>query len=102
MRVLIVDDSRTMRSLIKRYLADLALEVVEAGDGRQGFEALAAGGSFDLVVADMHMPEMNGRELVDLEEVQRALAAGANEYVMKPFEKDALLDKLRVLGLLGD
>jgi two-component system chemotaxis response regulator CheY len=111
-----------MRTILGRILGGLGLEVVEAADGRQALERLLKAGKIDLALVDWNMPEMNGLEFVravraehmydgvllmmvttetEMENVVRALAAGANEYVMKPFTKDVILEKLRLFGMAG-
>jgi two-component system chemotaxis response regulator CheY len=122
MRALIVDDSRTMRTILGRIVAGLGFEIAQAGDGKQALAALAAGPAPELILADWNMPEMNGYELVcavrqlpayagtkiimvttetEAPRVTAALQAGADEYVMKPFTSEIILDKLRMLGLAG-
>ena len=119
MQALVVDDSKAMRMILARSLRELGFEVAEAADGRQALETLQNAGAKDLVLIDWNMPEMNGFELVqavradarfaetrlvmvttesELDHVDKALAAGANEYVMKPFTKDIIRDKLALLG----
>jgi two-component system, chemotaxis family, chemotaxis protein CheY len=121
-RALIIDDSKAMRSILARMLRALEFEVVEAANGREAMERLQAIGKFDLALVDWNMPEMNGFEFVravrakqmydgvllmmvttetEMENVVRALAAGANEYVMKPFTPDVILEKLRIFGMAG-
>jgi two-component system chemotaxis response regulator CheY len=118
--VLIVDDSRAMRTILGRIVAGLGFEVSQAGDGKQALVQLAAGPPPELVLVDWNMPEMNGYELIcalranpgyasikiimvttetEVEHVSKALEAGANEYVMKPFTQEAMLEKLRLVGL---
>jgi two-component system chemotaxis response regulator CheY len=120
MRALIVDDSRAMRAIIAKILRELGAEIVEAGNGREGLERLAAGGAVDVVLVDWNMPVMDGLSFVrevrarkeydgvpllmvttesDAHHVTSALDAGANEYVMKPFDRVALLSKLEAVGL---
>jgi len=93
---------------------------VEAGDGQQAMDRLNQGEAVELMLVDWNMPVMNGYELVcairanamlgdirimmvttetSMENVQKALTAGANEYLMKPFTKDLLIEKLALLGL---
>ena len=121
MRALVIDDSRTMRRIVSRVLMGLGYEVVEAGDGQQALDALAAGPLPDLACVDWNMPVMDGltfvttvranREWRDItlmmvttesehSQIVRALAAGAHEYLIKPFTPDALKDKLDLLGLI--
>ena len=120
MRALVLDDSRAMRMVLVRLLREQGWEVVEAGDGQEGLDVLAAGPAVDLVLIDWNMPVMNGLEFVravranedysgltlvmvttesEHSQVVRALAAGAHEYVFKPFTPEALLGKLSMLGL---
>jgi two-component system, chemotaxis family, chemotaxis protein CheY len=120
-RALIVDDSRTMRLILGRIMGELGFEVVEAPNGRRALEQMGAGEPMDLALVDWNMPEMNGYELLravrasranaqmpvimvttetEMSQVLRALEAGANEYLMKPFTKVAVLEKLALLRLL--
>jgi len=120
-KALVVDDSRAIRMILGRTLKGLGFEVCEAGNG---IEALAVmeveKSSVTLVLADWNMPEMNGLELLkrlrqdpalsslviimvttetELDQMAAALAEGANEYVMKPFTKDILIEKLQLVGI---
>jgi len=119
MRAIVVDDSRATRTILRRALVQEGFEVFEAGDGRQALDELKKTGPLDLALVDWNMPIMTGYELVcevrslrDLDgmaimmvttetetsQVQRALEAGANEYVMKPFTPDVLREKLLLMG----
>jgi two-component system chemotaxis response regulator CheY len=126
-QAIVVDDSRAMRMLMGRLLKDIGFEVAEAGDGNQALdrlrERLAADdpdGPVQLALVDWNMPEMSGIELVEavradpafaelrivmvtteteLSQVTRALDAGADEYLMKPFTRDDVVGKLELLGL---
>jgi two-component system chemotaxis response regulator CheY len=114
MKVLIVDDSRAMRSVIGRLVKKLGHETVEAGHGREALERLAEG-PVDVALVDWNMPLMNGLELVqavraipalsnlpllmvtsetELERVVAAMQAGADEYLMKPFTDQELASKI--------
>ena len=120
MRALVIDDSRAMRTILRGILAGLEFDVVEAADGRQAVDILSEDHDFDLVLVDWNLPEMSGLEIVtevrrdprlaslpllmvttetESERVTQALQAGANEYIMKPFDRDMLLDKLVMLGI---
>ncbi len=120
MRAIVVDDSRATRSILKRALAREGFEVVEAGNGREAIDALEATGAVDLALVDWNMPVMTGYEFLnevrarrafdpmaimmvttesEASQVKRALDAGANEYVMKPFTDEVLHEKLMLLGL---
>ncbi len=120
MRVLIVDDSRAMRAVIRGILVSAGYTAVEAQHGRDALVQLEAHGPFDVALLDWNMPEMTGFELlqtlradpryqhmpivmvtteIELSQMTRALEAGANEYVMKPFTPEVLLEKLEMLGV---
>jgi two-component system chemotaxis response regulator CheY len=122
MRAMVVDDSRAMRSMLRRILIENGFEVVaEAENGREALEALERVGALDLALLDWNMPVMNGYELLcelrkdakwsgmrvmlvttetEASQILRALDAGADEYLIKPFAKEALREKLNVMGLL--
>jgi len=120
MRALIVDDSRFMRGLLRGLLEEKGIECEEAADGRAGIDLLHSSLPFDLALVDWNMPVLNGLEmLVELrgegyrelkvmmvtteaesEYIERALDAGADEYLMKPFDEEALTGKLAMMGLV--
>lgn len=120
MRALVIDDSRAMRTILRGILTSLEFDVVEAADGRQAVDILSEDHDFDLALVDWNLPEMSGLEIVtevrkdpelaslpllmvttetEFERVTQALQAGADEYIMKPFDRDMLLDKLVMLGM---
>lgn len=120
MKALVIDDSRAMRRIIKSMLVDAGFEVTEAQDGSDALSKLEGEGKVDLALVDWNMPVMNGLEFVKAvraesrhdgmrimmvttetgaEEMTLALEAGADEYVMKPFTKEAITEKIRMLGL---
>lgn len=122
MKALVVDDSRTTRMIIRKLLTGIGYEVAEASQGQEALTHLDTEGTVDVVLIDWNMPVMNGLDLVvairsdrtmddvrlvmvtsetEIDYVSRALAAGANEYVMKPFTADSLKEKLALLGLAG-
>ena len=126
MLTMVIDDSRAMRLILKRIVAQLGFEVVEASNGKEAMEYLTStldggGEAPGLALVDWNMPEMNGLEFVtavraeprlrsmtlmmvttesEQSQIVRALAAGAHEYVIKPFTPDAIIDKLSLLGLV--
>jgi two-component system chemotaxis response regulator CheY len=121
-RALVVDDSRAMRMILSKALAEFGFEVVQAANGREAIEIMAReGASIGLVLLDWNMPEISGIEVLEklrsqsayngvrmmmvtteteIEQMARALEAGADEYVMKPFTREAVEDKLRLIGML--
>jgi two-component system chemotaxis response regulator CheY len=120
-RALVVDDSRAMRTILSSMLAELGFVVVEAKDGREALDRLKAHPDVKLALVDWNMPEMDGLEFVKVvralpawdavrivivsTETERAqmykvLTAGADEYVMKPFTKDVVEGKLKLIGVL--
>jgi len=124
-KAMVVDDSRTIRRILAAILSDLGFEVCQADNGKVALETLAreraTGSPISLALVDWNMPEMNGLDFVkglradaentgviavmvttetELDQMVTALEAGANEYVMKPFNKDVIQDKLRLLGVV--
>lgn len=120
-KALVVDDSRAVRMILSKILRDLGYETHEAANGVEALELMESeGASMTLVLADWNMPEMNGLDLLKrlrenpafvsvpvvmvttetgLDQMVTALEAGANEYVMKPFTKDILVEKLQMAGV---
>jgi two-component system chemotaxis response regulator CheY len=116
LKLLVVDDSSTMRRIIKNTLARLGhKDVIEGADGVEGWDALNKNPDADMLITDWNMPNMNGLELVkkvraderfvDLPiimvtteggkaEVVTALKAGVNNYIVKPFTPQVLKEKL--------
>jgi two-component system chemotaxis response regulator CheY len=116
-KILLVDDSRTMRNIQKKSLDALGpMEVCEAGDGLEALSVIAANapGSFNLIMIDWNMPNMDGITLVrkiretdkrtplvmattEAEKcrVLEALKAGVNNYVVKPFTPDVLIERVK-------
>jgi two-component system, chemotaxis family, chemotaxis protein CheY len=123
-KALIVDDSRTIRTILKRILLELGYEVCEAADGTEALAAIdAEGTSVSLILTDWNMAEMDGLDLLEqlrqnpelsllkiitvtteteLGRMVSALDAGANEYVMKPFTKDIVREKLELSGIRSE
>jgi two-component system chemotaxis response regulator CheY len=123
MRALILDDSRAMRMILRRIMHSAGFEVVEAADGRQGLDVLAGGPLPEVALVDWNMPGIDGLSFVNAvrdnpdyrpmtlmmvttesehDQVVRALAAGAHEYIIKPFTADAIVEKLELLGLIPE
>jgi len=121
MKLLIVDDSKAMRMIVRRALRQANLaehQVDEATNGEEALEKLRTAGPFDLVLADWNMPQMNGIDLLkavrsegmsvnfgfvtsegtdDIREM--AMQSGAQFLIVKPFTPEALHDALQPLGL---
>lgn len=119
MRALIVDDSRFVRSFLRGLLERRGMECEEAGDGQAALDRIHISAAFDLALVDWNMPVINGLEMVkrvraegyrdmkvlmvttEAEDhyIVRALDAGADEYLMKPFDDAALGEKLAMMGI---
>jgi len=121
-KAMVIDDSRAIRMILTRNLNKLGYEVCTAGDGKEALAILdqqAPEIAFFLV--DWNMPEVSGLEFIqrmrrmpsytdvplmmvttetEIDQMVRALEAGANEYVMKPFTDEVITDKLRLMGVL--
>ena len=116
MKVLLVDDSKTMRNIQKKVLSVMeGSDFAEAGDGLEALTAIAANGApFDLILVDWNMPNMDGFTFVqkvrekdkktpmimvtteaEKTRVIEAIKAGVNNYVVKPFTPEALMDKVK-------
>lgn len=121
MRVLIVDDSKTARTLLRESLKDLKAEIFEAANGVEALDAMKKHAPIRVAFVDWIMPEMDGLSFVKavrsdpaadsvllvmvtqqthLSDVDQALKAGANEYLMKPFTPESVSEKLQILGLI--
>ena len=117
---LVVDDSAVIRKVARRILEGLAFRVSEAEDGEQALR-LCQSGMPDAVLLDWNMPVMDGYEFLrslralpdgadpkvvfcttenDVAHIARALHAGANEYIMKPFDRDIMSAKFQEVGLV--
>lgn len=117
---LIVDDSKVIRMVAKKILLGLEFETVEAADGQQALDACLANMP-DGILLDWNMPVMSGIEFLrelravpggdkpivvfcttenDIEHIQEAIEAGANEYIMKPFDSEIIQAKFTQVGLL--
>ncbi|SFO32152.1 two-component system, chemotaxis family, response regulator CheY [Geodermatophilus obscurus] len=120
-RALVIDDSRAMRRIVTGTLEGFGYETRQAGNGQEALDVLREGWLPDLCTIDWNMPVMDGLQFVNAVranpawrtltlmmvtsesehgQIVRALAAGAHEYVIKPFTADAIRDKLALLGLL--
>ncbi len=117
---LIVDDSKVIRMVAKKILRELSFDTDEAEDGQRALDICKANMP-DAVLLDWNMPVMNGIEFLkelrklpggdhpvvvfcttenDIDHIQAAITAGANEYIMKPFDSEILQTKFSQVGLL--
>ena len=117
---LVVDDSRVVRKVARRIAEELGFSCVEAEDGQKAYEA-CEGDMPDAILLDWNMPVMTGIEFLeklrkmengthpkvvfcttenDLEHIQQAMQAGADEYIMKPFDSEIIQSKFEQVGLL--
>jgi two-component system, chemotaxis family, chemotaxis protein CheY len=117
---LIVDDSRVVRKVARRILEELEFDIEEAADGQIAIEACQRQMP-DAILLDWNMPVMSGIEFLralrqmqggdapvvvfcttenDIKHIQEAVASGANEYIMKPFDTDIIQSKFQQVGLL--
>ncbi len=120
-KAMVVDDSRAIRMILSGVLQDCGFEVSQATNGKHALTLLPDQRDLSLILVDWNMPEMNGLEFVkavraesryqgirmmmvttetEMEQVIRALNAGADEFVMKPFTKEVIEDKLRLIGVI--
>ncbi len=121
MQVLIVDDSRVIRKVAGRIMQSLGFVTREAENGAEACAACMAMMP-DAILLDWNMPVMDGLEFLsrlrrmpsgmtpkvvfcttenEVAQITRALAAGADEYIMKPFDKEIVRSKLQEVGLLA-
>ena len=117
---LVVDDSSVIRKVARRILEGLDFQIVEAEDGQKALEVCKRAMP-EAVLLDWNMPVMNGIDFLralrgmqggdapvvvfcttenDIKHIQEAVAAGANEYIMKPFDTDIIQAKFQQVGLL--
>ncbi len=122
MHILVVDDARAMRSILRKMLEGFGFEVTTVASGLEGLEVLETIAPPDAILVDWYMPKMNGCEFVravransdfedtrilmcttetDVNYVNEAIQAGANEYIMKPFTQDVIREKLRIVGAVA-
>ena len=120
MKVLIIDDEPDVRMLLRDILEEFRWDSDEAQDCLEGLNLLKTKRDFDIALVDWKTPKMSGLEMVkaartdpslkniplvmitglnDLESIKEALSAGANEYIMKPFTKETISDKLKIIGI---
>lgn len=121
MHALIIDDSRAMRRILRRIIEPFGFSVLEAEHGQDGLNQLQQhGNAVDLILVDWNMPVMDGLQFVNAlrsdktiphisvvmvttetepAQMARALMAGVDEFVMKPFTAEVLIEKLQLIGV---
>lgn len=120
MLALLLDDSRVMRTIMGNILRKCGFEVAEAGNGREGLERLRQVALPEVILVDWNMPEMNGLDFVrsvradpryqairvlmvttetEKDQLPLALKAGADDYVLKPFTQEIVVEKLQMIGV---
>jgi len=118
-RAIVIDDSKSIRSILSKILLEIGFVVEEAGNGLEALDVIRKE-KVDLALVDWNMPDMNGYEFIqevrkdntykdmrmmmvttetEMNKVVEALEAGANEYVMKPFTKEMIIEKLALMGM---
>lgn len=118
---LIIDDSSAMRKILTKIVSSIGFDTIEASNGKEGLEKLEEfQDDIDLILVDWNMPVMNGYEFVtavrkreefadrklvmvttetEPKQMVKALMAGVDEFVMKPFTSAILIEKLRLIGV---
>ena len=121
-KAMVIDDSKAIRMILAKNLNKLGYEVCTASNGREALALIEEQApQLKVVIVDWNMPEVNGLEFTqrirclpaysdvplmmvttetEVDQMVKALEAGANEYVMKPFTEEIIADKLRLLGVL--
>lgn len=118
---LIVDDSRVIRLVARNILEELNFDIMEAENGKMALETCAESGMPHVVLLDWNMPEMNGLDFLkalrqapggdspvvvfcttenDVQHINAAITAGADEYIMKPFDREIIEAKFQQVGLI--
>jgi two-component system chemotaxis response regulator CheY len=119
--ILLVDDSRAVRLICRRVMSSLGFESLEAEHGRQALDVVRSGRTIDVILLDWNMPVMDGLEFLralaaeplvprptvimcttenEASRIAEALAAGATEYIMKPFNEEIVRLKFQEVGVL--
>lgn len=117
---LIVDDSHVVRKIARRILEELGFECLEAEDGQKAYDAVLRKMP-DAILLDWNMPILNGYDFLgklrhtpggavprvvfctvvnDLSRIKKALASGADEYIMKPFDAEIIKSRFQLVGLI--
>ena len=118
MKILIVDDSKTIRMMIGKLLKTLGHEPLDAANGKEALDILRADRAIGMALVDWNMPVMGGMDLVkavradeglrgtrlimvstetEMDRVREAIKEGADEYIMKPFSKEAIEEKIQIV-----
>lgn len=119
-KIIIVDDSATMRQQVKQALSPAGIDIVEAVDGQDGLNKVLADSAIDIMILDVNMPRMNGIELAEAlnkegrvqkglnivmltteghaDLIKRAKTAGAKGWIVKPFKPEMLLGAVQKMA----
>jgi len=121
MKALVIDDSRAVRMVVSRILNGIGVSTVEAENGKDALDKLHSTDDINICLVDWNMPVMNGYDFIcevrkdptyadvklmmvttenEASQILKALTAGVDEYVMKPFTDDIIVEKLSMLGLI--
>ena len=119
MHALVIDDSKSIRSILTKILVGIGFTVEEAANGLEAMELIKKS-KVDLALVDWNMPNMDGCEFIQevrkdnahkdmllmmvttetaINKVAEALEAGADEYIMKPFTREMIIEKLNLMGM---
>lgn len=118
---LVVDDSSVIRRVARSILEELNFDIHEAGDGAQALDYCRSKKMPDAILLDWNMPVMDGLDFLvalreedggdqpvvvfcttenDIQHISQAISAGANEYIMKPFDREIIETKFQEVGLI--
>ena len=119
MRALVLDDARAARRFLGNMLTEFGWEFLEGADGHEGLDCLNTHGRLDIAFVDLNMPGMDGLGFIrevrkrpelnamplivvstesEADRIAECLQSGANEYVMKPYTREVILEKLTIVG----
>ena len=120
MKVLLVEDSKPVKMMVEGMLKEEGCEVVWASNGEEALKEVETHGSFTFTLLDWNMPVLDGMGFLEKlaeknldigpvvmmttesapEKIEKAISMGVKEYIMKPFDKDILFEKLRMAGIV--
>lgn len=117
MRILLIDDSRAIHAFVKEAVSALKYDIVSVYDGQEGIDLLQKDKQFNFILLDWEMPVLDGPSTLkkimenqwdipvsmmtsksSFEDIRRMISLGAKEYIMKPFTRDILLEKMETMA----